>query len=64
MGEIYLLKLSLTYARLELETFNVLDWRDNQLHHGTLLLYLNANTPRPSVLLFYFKKISQETVRQ
>ncbi len=31
-------KLSLFPPRLELGTFSVLDWRDDQLHHGNTLL--------------------------
>ena len=27
-------------SRFELETFSVLDWRDNQLHHETLMTEL------------------------
>lgn len=30
-------KKYLISSRLELETFSVLDWRDNQLHHETMM---------------------------
>jgi len=31
-------KIKMASPRLELGTFSVLDWRDNQLHHETMLL--------------------------
>lgn len=55
-------KYKMASPGLEPETFSVLDWRDNQLHHDTLLTFSLNNLINTRWDERYEKKLNQSRV--